>query len=203
MKDKTILRKISQGMYVLTTDGGGCVVDAVSQISGGDNPLISVAIMKNNYTCELMKENNKFAISILGMNVNSEIIKTFGFNSMRDLDKFEKIDLLQIDGLNIIKNSLGYLICEKVEMIENETHVLFIGKLIQAEKFSDDKEMTYQYYQENKNDLLQIKTVEGKTFWICTVCGYIYEGDNIPDDFECPICGMDKTYFEIKKEGGK
>lgn len=201
MKDKTIIRKISQGMYVLTTVGGGCVVDAVSQISAGDNPLISVAIMKNNYTCELMKENDRFVISILGMNVNPEIIKTFGFNSMRDIDKFENVDLIQVDGLNVIENSLGYLICEKVEMIENETHVLFIGRLVDADKFSDDKEMTYQYYQENKNDLLQIKSVDGKILWICTVCGHIYEGNEIPDDYECPICGMDKTYFEKNKGG--
>ena len=88
MKNKKITRKISQGMYVLTTNGGGCIVDAVSQISAGENPLISVAVMKSNYTNELMHNNNKFAISVLGHDVDPNIIKTFGFNSMRDINKF-------------------------------------------------------------------------------------------------------------------
>ena len=90
MKNDKILWKISQGMYVPTTDGGGCVVDSVSQISAGDNPLIAVSVMKKNYTNELMKKNTKFAISVLGKDVNPEIIKTFGLNSMRDINKFEK-----------------------------------------------------------------------------------------------------------------
>lgn len=196
--DKTITRKISQGMYIVTTNGGGCCVDAVSQVSSGDNPLITVAINKNNYTCELMKKNSKYAISVLGIDVNPELIKVYGFNSMRDYDKFGNSEVIQIDGLNIIKDSLGYFICEKVDMIENDTHILFIGKLVGADKFSDGEVMTYQYYQENKNELLKIKTIEGKSVWICTVCGYIYYGDEMPDDYECPVCGMDKTYFELK-----
>jgi len=199
MKDKTITRKITQGMYIVTTKDGGCCVDAISQISSGDNPLIAVAIMKNNYTNELMKKNDKFAISILGNNVDPELIKIYGFNSMRNYNKFDKSDLIEMDGLNIIKDSLGYLICEKIETIDNDTHTLFIGKLVEADKFSDEEAMTYQYYQKHKNDLLKIKTNEGKTMWICTVCGYVYEGEKIPDDYTCPICGMGKEYFEIKK----
>ena len=87
MKNKKITRKITQGMYVLTTKGGGCMVDAVSQISATDNPLIAVAVMKNNYTHDLMKKNNSFALSVLGLDVNVDIIKTFGLNSMRDINK--------------------------------------------------------------------------------------------------------------------
>ena len=200
MKDKSITRKITQGMYILTTKNGGCCVDAVSQISSGNNPLISVAVMKSNYTNELMKKNNIFALSVLGMNVNPEIIKTYGLNSMRDYDKFKNSKTIEINGLNIIEDSLGYLICEKVEEIDNETHTLFIGKLIEADKFKDEEAMTYQYYQSHKEDLLKIKTELGKTYWICTVCGYVYEGETLEDNFECPICGMDKEYFEIKKD---
>ena len=92
MKNKKITRKISQGMYVLTTKNGGCIVDSVMQISEGANPLIAVSVNKNNYTNELMKKNDRFALSVLGMDVNPEIIKTFGFNSMRDINKFENID---------------------------------------------------------------------------------------------------------------
>lgn len=198
MKNKKITRKISQGMYVLTTIDGGCVVDAVSQVSAGDEPLIAVAVMKSNYTNELIKKNSKFAISVLGMNANMEIVKTFGFNSMRDINKFEKVELENVDGVNVIKNSLGYMICDVIDTIENDTHTLFIGKMYEGDVFSDDEVMTYGYYQEHKDELLKVKTEEGKTAWVCNLCGYVYYGEELPDDFSCPICGADKTYFSKK-----
>ena len=198
LKNIKITRKITQGMYVLTTQNGGCIVDAVSQISSGDNPLIAVSVMKNNYTNELLKKNDKFALSILGKEVEPQIIKTFGFNSMRDINKFEKVELENVDGVNVIKNSLGYMICDVIDTIENETHTLFIGKMYEGDVFLDDDVMTYGYYQEHKNELLKVKTEEGKTAWVCNLCGYIYYGEELPDDFTCPICGADKTYFSKK-----
>lgn len=198
MKNKKITRKISQGMYVLTTKDGGCIVDAVSQISAGDNPLISVAVMKSNYTNELMKKNDKFALSVLGMNVNPDIIKTFGFNSMRDINKFENTLVTEVCGINVINDSLGYMICEKVDSIDNDTHTLFIGKLTQADLFNDSKEMTYGYYQEHKDELIKVNREDGKVVWVCSICGYVYEGEDIPLDYKCPICGVSRELFEKK-----
>lgn len=198
MKNKKITRNITQGMYVLTTNGGGCIVDAVSQISAGDNPLISVAVMKSNYTNELLHKNYKFALSILGMSENGNLIKTFGLNSMRDINKYENIDVLEDVGVPIIKNSLGYMVCEIVEKYENDTHTLFIGKLIEADKFSDEEAMSYNYYQNHKDELVKVTTEDGRTAWVCTICGYVYYGDTLPDDFKCPKCGVDKSLFERK-----
>lgn len=198
MKNKKITRKITQGMYVLTTNNGGCMVDAVSQISAGDNPLISVAVMKNNYTNELLKKNKLFALSVLAKDVNPNIITTFGMNSMRDINKFENTSVKKIEGINIINDSLGYMICEIIDSIDNETHTLFIGKLIEADVFKDDQAMSYNYYQENKEDLIKVTTEKGKTAWVCTICGYVYYGDTLPDDFKCPICGVDKKLFKKK-----
>lgn len=198
MKNKKITRNITQGMYVLTTNGGGCIVDAVSQISAGDNPLISVAVMKSNYTNELLHKNDKFALSILGMSENGNLIKTFGLNSMRDINKYENIDVLEDVGVPIIKNSLGYMVCEIVEKYENDTHTLFIGKLIEADKFSDEEAMSYNYYQNHKDELVKVTTEDGRTAWVCTICGYVYYGDTLPDDFKCPKCGVDKSLFERK-----
>lgn len=198
MKNKKITRKISQGMYVLTTKDGGCIVDAVSQISMGENPLISVAVMKKNYTNELLHKNDKFALSVIGKNNDPKIIEIFGLNSMRDINKFENIDTETIEDINIIKDSLGYMICEIVDKIENETHTLFIGKLIEADQFSDDNEMTYAYYQEHKDELIKVTTQENKTAWICTICGYVYYGETLPDDFKCPVCGVGKELFKKK-----
>lgn len=198
MKNKKITRKITQGVYALTTKGGGCIVDAVSQVSAGDNPLIAVAVMKSNYTNELMHQNDIFALSVLGLDVDPEIIKTFGLNSMRDIDKFAVTKTNEELDLKIIDDSLGYMICEKVDTIENETHTLFIGKLIEADIYKDGEAMSYGYYQEHKDELLKVKTEKGKTAWVCMMCGYVYYGETLPDDFKCPMCGVGKEYFERK-----
>lgn len=200
MINKKILYKLTHGMYVLTTPQGGCFVDAVCQISGGDNPLVSVAVMKKNLTNELMHQENRFGLSIFGMNDNVDLIKTFGLNSGRDIDKFKEcpneIDI--IEGVPIIKDTLGYLVLEKIDTIENDTHTLFIGRVIEGDKFKDEESMTYSYYQEHKDELMKVKTEEGKTAWICSVCGYVYYGETLPNDFVCPICGVGKEMFEKK-----
>lgn len=198
MKNKKITRKISQGMYVLTTIGGGCVVDALSQVSAGDEPLIAVAVMKTNYTNELIKKSNKFAVSVLGMNVDMDIVKTFGFNSMRDINKFENTNVEDVMGINVIKDSLGYMVCDVIDTIENETHTLFIGRMVEGDIFSDEEPMTYGYYQAHKDELLAVTTEKGKTAWICNLCGYIYYGDELPEGFICPVCSASSEYFSKK-----
>ena len=199
MKNKKITRKITQGMYVLTTKGGGCVVDAVSQVSSGDNPLIAVAVMKQNYTNKIMHENNTFALSVLGMDIDPDIIQTFGLNSMRDIDKFANVSLKEVEGIKVIDSSLGYMLCEKVDMIENDTHTLFIGRLIEADVYKDGEAMSYGYYQEHKDELVKVKTEKGKTAWVCKVCGYVYYGDCLPENFKCPMCGVGPENF-VRKE---
>lgn len=199
MKNKKITRKITQGMYVLTTKEGGCIVDSVSQVSSGENPLIAVAVMKTNYTNELLKRNDRFALSVLGMEVNPEIIKTFGFQSSKDVNKFQDKKTTEIEGIPIIDESLGYMVCEIVDSIENDTHTLFIGKLVEADVFEEKEAMSYGYYQEHKEELLKITTEKGKTAWICTVCGYIYYGEDLPENYKCPVCGVGKELFQKKE----
>lgn len=199
MKNKKITRKIIQGMYVLTTKDGGCMVDAVSQISASENPLISVAVMHSNYTNTLLKENTTFALSVLGKEVNPNIISTFGMHSMRDINKFEKIETTEIEGLPIINDTIGYMICEIVDRIENDTHTLIIGKLIEADLYQEKDAMSYQYYQEHKEELLKVTTEKGKTAWICTICGYVYYGEELPEDYTCPRCGVSKDLFQKKE----
>lgn len=199
MKNKKITRKITQGVYVLTTKGGGCIVDAVSQVSAGDNPFIAVAVMKDNYTNLLLKENRTFALSVLGKDVEPKIIDTFGMHSMRDIDKFENVSTTEIEGIPVLNNSLGYMVCEVIDTIDNDTHTLFIGKLVEADVYQEKEAMSYQYYQAHKDQLFQLTTEKGKTAWICTICGYIYYGDDLPDDFKCPKCGVPKELFEKKE----
>lgn len=202
MKNAKITHKITQGMYILTTDGGGCVVDAVMRAGGaGDQALVAVAVAKKNKTNELLQQNSKFALSVLGEQADPQLIETFGFQSSRDVDKFANHPTEEVAGIKIIKASLGYMVLEKIDAIENDTHTLFIGKLIEGDIFDNDAQpMTYAYYQEHKSDLTKTTTEQGKTAWVCTVCGYVYYGDEVPDDFRCPLCGLGKEYFKKKED---
>ena len=192
--------KLSHGVYVLTTKNGGCIVDAVSQVGGGDEPLVSVSVMKTNNTNQLMHNEKKFALSIIGENSNMSLIDVYGYHSMRDYNKFENSETKEVDGLKVMSDSIGYLILEKVDTIENDTHTLFIGKVKKQEILNDDKELTYNNFREHKDELLKTKTENNKTAWVCLLCGYVYYGEELPEDFTCPICGADRTNFEKKKD---
>lgn len=194
--NRDILNDISAGMYILTTKNTGCFVDAVMQISMGSSPCIAVSVMKDNYTNKIMHKQTNFAISIFGMDNDTKLIKTFGMKSSKDIDKFEGLDLLNINGINVIKDSIGYIYLEKIDTIETETHTLFIGRVIDKERFNDSKLMTYQYYQEHKDELLKVKSETGKTAWVCEMCGYVYYGEKIEDDYICPICKMSGSVFK-------
>ena len=89
---------------------------------------------------------------------------------------------------------------EIVDYIDNDTHTLFIGKIIEADLEKDDEPMTYLYYQENKEKLLKVKTANNQTAWICTICGFIYYGEELPDDYKCPVCGVGKDMFKKVEE---
>lgn len=199
MKNSKITRKITQGMYVLTTSGGGCVVDAVARVSAGENSLIAVAVAKTNKTNELLHENDKFALSVLSEQANPELIQNFGFKSSRDFDKLSSVKTSTVEGVEIIDDSIGYMVLEKVDTIENDTHTLFIGRMIEADLFeADAAPMSYAYYQEHKDSLTKVTTEQGKTAWVCTACGYVYYGDEVPDDYKCPLCGLGKSFFKKK-----
>lgn len=201
MKNPKVTRKITQGMYVLTTDGGGCVVDAVARISGGEHSLIAVAVAKGNHTHELMQHADKFGLSILGERAKPELIETFGFCSGRDRDKFANLKTQEVEGVKVLEDTLGYMVMKKVDAIKNDTHTLFIGELIEGDIVNDkDQPMSYAYYQDHKEDLKKTTTEQGKTAWVCTVCGYVYYGDEVPDDYRCPLCGLGKEYFKKKED---
>lgn len=200
MKNSKITHKITQGMYVLTVDGGGCVVDAVARVGGAsEEALIAVAVAKSNKTHELMQKADRFALSVLGENSDPKLIETFGFKSARDTDKYAELETEEIESVKVPKAALGYMVLEKIDAIENPTHTLFIGKMVEGDILDEkDRPMTYAYYQEHKNDLVKKTTEQGKTAWVCTVCGYVYYGDEVPDDYRCPLCGLGKEYFKKK-----
>lgn len=200
MKNSKITRKITQGMYILTTVGGGCIVDAVARVGGTEQPLIAVSVAKTNHSHKLLADNDRFALSVLGKEADQELIQTFGFKSSKDVDKCKSCEIEEVEGVPVVKKTIGYMVMEKVDTIDTDTHTVYVGKMIEGDVLSDDEPMTYAYYQEHKDDLTKVKTEDNKTAWICTVCGYVYYGDEVPEDYKCPLCGLGKSYFKKKED---
>ena len=205
--NNSVLNLLSYGVYVVTTLDGersvGCIANCAMQIT---YDTLCISINHDNYTNGCIKKSKKFAVSILGEHVNDAVIPTFGFNSCRDIDKFEKTKTVKIDGLEILTDSVGYVICELTGEFETETHTLFIGKMTAGDVLEQDTPMTYDYYHKVKKGkspkaaptYQEETSLRTTAAYRCKICGYIYEGDitKEPDTYVCPICKKDKSYFE-------
>jgi flavin reductase (DIM6/NTAB) family NADH-FMN oxidoreductase RutF len=146
--DKNIFRDITYGMYVVTTQNAGCIINTMTQITS-ENPIISISINKNNYTNEKLKEERNFAVSIISEQTNPNLISVFGFQTSKEKNKFENFDYEEINNIKVLKEeTTGYLICEVIDIVDCETHDIFLGRVIDAKKLNDNKPMTYKYYHE-------------------------------------------------------
>ena len=191
-----IYYKLTHGVYVLTTNGGGCIVDAVSQISSEEYPLFSIAVMKENNTNELVHLNDDVVLSILSKDVDGRVIDTFGMHSMKELNKFDEVETLEVGDIKVPSDIIGYMELKVEDRLENETHTVLICRYEHGKILEEDKEeLTYNYYRKHKDKYIQVMTETNKKAWVCTMCGYVYYGDEIPEDFSCPICGVDKDAF--------
>lgn len=206
--NKNVLRCLSYGVYVVSTLDGdkptGCIANSSMQIT---HDTIAVSINHDNFTNECIKKTKKFAISILSEKSDPGIIGTFGFRTGRDIDKFENIKSITVEGLNIVSDSCGYVICELTNQMETETHTIFLGKITGGELLSEDSPMTYSYYHRVlkgsspkaaptfiDDSVKETDSIKYK----CKVCQYIYDGDitKEPDTYLCPICKQPKSVFE-------
>jgi flavin reductase (DIM6/NTAB) family NADH-FMN oxidoreductase RutF/rubredoxin len=189
---------------------GGCIIDALAQVSSGNIPVIAAASMKNNLTNERIKAEKEFTISVLGENINPFVIANFGFQSARDADKWANVAHTMKDNLPVLDGAISYLRCRMTDLKELETHTLFFCEVVDAwNGSSQDKPLIYGDYQKvMKNAAVEAfkkfkengKAPAAKVSWRCKVCGYIYNGstpfDQLPDDWRCPLCGAGKDMFE-------
>ena len=219
--DLNVFRDITYGMYVVTTKYNekmaGCIVNTVTQITS-ENPIISVSINKNNFTNNIIKESKKFAISILSEECKNDVIGKFGFYSSKDINKFENFKYEEIDNLPVLKeNMCGYLICEVLNIIDAETHEIFLARVVNTKKESNLKPMSYSYYHEvikgkapkNAPTYIEEKVSGGEKKmkkYQCTICGYVYDEEaegvkfeDLTEDWVCPLCGVGKENFEEVK----
>ena len=201
MFEKEAMYKISYGLFVLTTKYGekqnGCIVNTVSMLT--DNPTrIVVFVNKANYTEELVRKSGVLNVSVLTESAPFELFKQFGFCSGRDTDKFAGQNYPQTEnGVNYIPNYTNAVISAKViDAHDYGTHTLFVAEVTEAKKISNDKSVTYEYYQSHIKPKPQPQPQKtDKEKWVCKICGYVHEGE-LPDDFICPWCKHPASDFE-------
>lgn len=200
--DYTALFRIGYGLYVVTCNDGkkdnGMIVNTVTQVTNTPN-RIAVTINKNNYSHHVIKQTETMNINCLTVDTPFSIFETFGFASGRNVNKFDDSKQLRSDnGLVILPQYINAYMSLTVEQyVDLDTHGMFICFVTEARVISDRETISYTYYQNNVKPKPKTKDKKG---YVCTICGYIYEGENLPDDFICPICKHGAEVFEKIKD---
>ncbi len=196
--DLTALFNIGYGLYVVTTNDGtrdnGLIVNTVSQVTNTPN-RIAVTINKQNYSYHTIQKTGLLNVNCLDVSAPFSVFQRFGFQSGRTVDKFEGMEILRSDnGLAFLPRYINSFMSLKVEsFVDMDTHGMFICTVTEARVMSDADTMTYTYYQKNVKPKPE---TEGKHGFVCKVCGWIYEGDELPDDIICPLCKHGAADFE-------
>ncbi len=196
--DLTALFNIGYGLYVVTSNDGkkdnGLIVNTVSQVTSSPN-RVAVCINKQNYSHHVIKQTGKMNINCLSVEAPFSVFESFGFRSGRNADKFAGYEPLRSDnGLVFLPHYTNSFLSLKVEQyVDLDTHGMFICEVTEARVLSDKETMTYTYYQNNVKPRPQ---TEGKKGFVCKICGYVYEGDELPEDFVCPLCKHGPADFE-------
>ena len=201
--DKKAMYKLSYGLFVLTAKDGdkdnGCIVNTAIQAASTPNQ-VSICVNKANYTHDMILKTGAFTVSILSQNAKFDLFKRFGFQSGRDTDKFAGFACKRGEnGILYVTEGTNAFISVKVDKtVDLGSHTMFIGEVTDMEVLSDDASVTYEYYLENIKPKPEAvgTTKEGKTVWRCKICGYEYVGEELPDDFICPLCKHPASDFE-------
>ncbi len=193
--DMTALFNIGYGLYVVTSNDGkkdnGLIVNTVTQVTNSPNRIIN----KDNYSHHVIKQTGMMNVNCLSVEAPFSVFETFGFQSGRNVDKFANCEPLHSDnGLVFLPKYINSFMSLKVEeYIDLDTHGMFICSITEARVMSDKETMSYTYYQNNVKPKPQ---TDGKKGWVCKVCGYVYEGEELPEDFICPLCKHGASDFE-------
>ncbi len=196
--DLTALFNIGYGLYVVTSNDGkkdnGLIVNTVTQVTNSPN-RVAVCINKQNYSHHTIKQTGVMNVNCLSVDAPFSVFQNFGFQSGKNVDKFADWTPLRSDnGLVFLPKYINSFMSLKVEdYIDLDTHGMFICSVTEARVLSDKETMTYTYYQ---NNVKPKPETEGKKGWVCKICGYVYEGEELPEDFICPLCKHGVADFE-------
>lgn len=204
MIEKEALYKIPYGLFMLTTSDGekqnGCIVNTVAMLT--DTPKrITVFVNNANYSAELLKKNGVCNVSILTESTPFDVIRRFGFSSGRDVDKFSDRAYPHTEnGLYYLPDYANAVLSAKVvDHYDYGTHTLFVAEVTEAKPLANEPSLSYEYYLQNiKPSANSAPTVgQKKKKWVCKICGYEYEGEELPADYICPLCKHPAEDFEL------
>ena len=200
--DKTALFSLTYGVFLLSAkDSGkinGCITNTAIQVASSPD-RIAISCLNSNLTCEMIKHSGSFNLSILDNTCEYPLFERFGMKSGRDIDKFEGVEYLtDMNGVPYLKNNTcAVIVCRVVESTDLGTHTLFIAEITDCFKSGENAPLTYAEYHSRIKPKPQKKDESRKIIaWKCKICGYIYEGPDLPDDFVCPWCGHPADDFE-------
>ncbi len=211
--DKKVMEKLSYGLFVCTAREGdkdnGCIINTATQVTIIPN-RVTVAINKSNYTHDMVVRTKAMNISVISEDADFDMFKHFGFQSGKDVDKFSPASGEWMkenqskckradNGIMYIEEGVNsYMSLAVTDIIDLDTHSLFICQVTDGAILNDVASATYAYYHKNiKTQVEKVgRTPEGKTVWKCKICGYVYEGEELPDDFICPWCKHPASDFE-------
>ena len=202
--NKKAMYNLSYGLFVLTARSGekdnGCIINTAGQVTSTPN-RITVTVNKENYTNDMICESGKFNISVLSERADFALFRHFGFQSGRTVDKFADYSACKRseNGLYYItQGTNAYLSATVEQTIDLGSHTMFIASVEDMDVLSQDPSATYAYYQSSikpKPEQEQ-KVSGGKVVWRCTICGFAYEGEELPPDYVCPLCKHPASDFE-------
>lgn len=200
--DKKALYNLTYGVFMLSTKAGdrtnGCITNTCIQVANSP-ARIAISVLNTNYTCELIKESGVFALSMLDQTTTFETIRHFGFQSGRDADKLNALHLpVEDNGIPYMGWQACAVISGKVVSSQNlGSHTLFIAEVEEAKVLSEQPPLTYADYQSRVKPNPEKKAEDRKIIgWRCRICKYVYDGSELPANFDCPICGHGPEDFE-------
>lgn len=215
MIDKKAFHHMNYGLYIISSHSqehfAGCVVNTCNQVTS-EPARMSVTIHKENDTAKTIMESQTFGVMVLTEEVSMDTIGMFGFRSGKEIDKYQAFETKK-DSLGNKYFTSGVnarFTCHVINMVDVGTHMMFIGEVSESEVLGDAPTMTYQYYQSVKKGTtpknapsfqeVEKKVSTGTVKWKCKICGYVYEGEELPEDYRCPICGQPASAFEKIEE---
>lgn len=205
--DQKVMYALSYGLFVLSARRGekdnGCITNTAIQVTSEPN-RIAIAVNKANYTHDMVLETGKFTVSVLSQEAKFELFQRFGFQSGRDVDKLADFqEHIARDGNGVVYVTQGtnaWISCQVVSTMDLGTHTLFVADVLDGGVLSNAPSATYAYYQANIKPKPAAPAGESsKKRWVCTICGYVYEGEELPADFICPLCKHPASDFELLK----
>lgn len=197
MIDKTAVHKLSYGLFVLTAKDGekdnGCIINTAMQVA--DSPVkIAISVNKKNYTHDMIKKTGEFNLSVLTENVPFFVFQHYGFKSGRNEEKVVGEMKRSENGIVYLTEfANAFISCKVVEEVDCVSHTMFIAEIAESQVLSNERSVTYQYYFDNIKPKPEKPKKKG---YVCKICGYVYEGDELPEDFICPICKHTAADFE-------